>query len=350
LKILGIDIGAGTKDVLLYDSEKNIENCIKMVLPSPTLLFAKKVGRVESDLYIDGNAIGGGALAIQLKKHILEGHRVFMSEEAAFTLYNRLDRVRSLGITIVEKPLEGFHGEYLTLDEVNIEQLRSFISSYMEPLDDLEGIAISVQDHGIPVGDIGQNKFRLIKFKEHFTRNPRIQSVLFSGEQTPDYYYRMKSAVRSVKKSLPNSKVFMMDSTIAAIAGCLHDKPESSTRQITAVNIGNSHVTAALIDGDSIIGLMEHHTSLLEPRKLERYLERLRLGILTDNEVTGDGGHGVFYLSTTEDAESTVIVTGPNRMMISEAKLKIHFANPSGDIMMTGAYGLVKAVEKRMMS
>ena len=32
MKILAIDIGAGTEDVLLYDDEKSsVENCIKMV-------------------------------------------------------------------------------------------------------------------------------------------------------------------------------------------------------------------------------------------------------------------------------------------------------------------------------
>jgi uncharacterized protein (DUF1786 family) len=40
MKILAIDIGAGTEDVLLYDDEKrSIENCIKMVLPSPCQVF-----------------------------------------------------------------------------------------------------------------------------------------------------------------------------------------------------------------------------------------------------------------------------------------------------------------------
>jgi uncharacterized protein (DUF1786 family) len=160
----------------------------------------------------------------------------------------------------------------------------------------------------------------------------------------------MKSAVRSVKESMPNSRIFVMDSTIAAIAGCLHDMPESSSRGITAVNIGNSHITAALCMDDRIMGLMEHHTSVLSPKKLERALEKFKLGSLTDNEVTSEGGHGVFYLSTTENEGGPILVTGPNRKMISESRLRIHFANPSGDVMMTGAYGLVKAVEKEIRS
>jgi len=36
MKILSIDVGMGTQDILLYDSENNMENCFKMVLPSQT--------------------------------------------------------------------------------------------------------------------------------------------------------------------------------------------------------------------------------------------------------------------------------------------------------------------------
>ena len=44
MKILAMDIGAGTEDIMLYDNNKeNIENCIKMVLPTPTLFYAEKV-------------------------------------------------------------------------------------------------------------------------------------------------------------------------------------------------------------------------------------------------------------------------------------------------------------------
>ena len=35
-RFLVIDVGMGTQDILLFDSERNIENCVKMVLPSQT--------------------------------------------------------------------------------------------------------------------------------------------------------------------------------------------------------------------------------------------------------------------------------------------------------------------------
>ena len=63
MKILALDIGAGTEDVLLFDDAKeSVENCIKMVLPSPSLVFAANVReatRLHQDLFINGDIIGG---------------------------------------------------------------------------------------------------------------------------------------------------------------------------------------------------------------------------------------------------------------------------------------------------
>ncbi len=41
-RILAIDIGGGTQDILLYEEGKPIENCVQMILPSPTQLVAQK--------------------------------------------------------------------------------------------------------------------------------------------------------------------------------------------------------------------------------------------------------------------------------------------------------------------
>jgi uncharacterized protein (DUF1786 family) len=33
MRILCIDVGHGTQDILLYDSEKNLENCTQLIIP-----------------------------------------------------------------------------------------------------------------------------------------------------------------------------------------------------------------------------------------------------------------------------------------------------------------------------
>ena len=38
MQILTVDVGTGTQDVLLFDSDRELENCFKLVLPSPTVV------------------------------------------------------------------------------------------------------------------------------------------------------------------------------------------------------------------------------------------------------------------------------------------------------------------------
>ena len=41
-------------------------------------------------------------------------------------------------------------------------------------------------------------------------------------------------------------------------------------------------------------------------------------------------------------------MTGPNRRIFNETKLSVHYANPAGDVMMTGPVGLVEAVKRKI--
>ncbi|HSR31675.1 MAG TPA: pyruvate formate lyase-activating protein, partial [Anaerolineae bacterium] len=43
MRILAVDVGTGTQDVLLFDTEKEPENALKMVMPSPTALLAQAI-------------------------------------------------------------------------------------------------------------------------------------------------------------------------------------------------------------------------------------------------------------------------------------------------------------------
>ncbi|MDI6811583.1 MAG: hypothetical protein QMD80_07975 [archaeon] len=62
MKILAIDIGAGTQDIMVYDEEKGFDNAYKLVLPSPTRIFAEEVWRTKEDVVIFGDTMGGGSL------------------------------------------------------------------------------------------------------------------------------------------------------------------------------------------------------------------------------------------------------------------------------------------------
>lgn len=119
LKILSIDIGAGTEDILLYDSSKSIENCVKMVLSSPTLVYSAEIKRLTSshlNLLVKGDIIGGGAIAGAIREHLKKGLKAVMTEKAALTIRNNLEQVRSMGIEVVKNESQLSRKLYQSMD------------------------------------------------------------------------------------------------------------------------------------------------------------------------------------------------------------------------------------------
>ncbi len=354
MKILALDIGAGTEDVLLYDSrKKSIENCVKMVLPSPSQVFAAKVReatRFYKDIFVNGDIIGGGAFAFALRNHVEKGLRVVMTENAAYTIRNDLDEVRELGIEITqESPPNNFNGETLTIEEVNLSRLEAFLCNFNETLSNADVVALAVQDHGVFPKGKSNRKFRIQKMRELLESNPRPESLAFWEDEVPSCFLRMKAAAQASRRQLPKAKVLVMDTSPAAILGCLKDTAVEEADPVLAFNVGNGHTMAAIIVGGRIVGIMEHHTRLLNPQKIEQIGVDFADGKLSDEEVFKDNGHGLFFLREPPGFTEIekVVATGPNRGILAETKLSVYFAAPAGDVMMTGPIGLVEATKRK---
>src|SRR5437879_13476713 len=63
IRILAVDVGTGTQDILLFESGKTIENCFKMVMPSPTVIIAERIKRATErvqPILLTGVTMGGG--------------------------------------------------------------------------------------------------------------------------------------------------------------------------------------------------------------------------------------------------------------------------------------------------
>jgi uncharacterized protein (DUF1786 family) len=353
MKILAIDIGAGTIDILLYVNGKRFENSIKFILPSPTRVYAKKVTHSTEkgrDLHIGGDIIGGGALTSAIKRHLAKNHKVSMTRNSAQSIRNDIDEVKALGIEIKEdsKLTENFKGDRIFLEEISPLLYEDLLRSHEETLLDTDVVAFAVKDHGIGPKGMSSRKFRMTKLEEILRMDSSLQSLSFTESNLPSYFTRMLSGIQASKRQLPNAKVMTMDTSPAAIMGCLIDPTISNQNPIMAVNIGNGHTMAAIIVEDRIQGIIEHHTSMLKPAKLGDMLKDFADGNLTDGEVFMDGGHGVLYLERPPrlDNIGDIVVTGPNRLMIEEAGLRFKYAVPGGDMMMTGPIGLVEATRK----
>ena len=362
LKILSIDIGAGTEDVLLYDDTKTIENCVKMVLPSPTLTFAAKIEKLTDkylNVLISGDVIGGSAITSAIQKHFQRNLKVTMTKRAALTIRNNLDQVRSMGIQIVEdeSELSRLNGPVIKLEEINLSEILAFLNGLGAETGEIDVVAVAVQDHGVPSANQSNRAFRMAKMEELLKRDPRLESLAFTENEVPDYFLRMRSAVEACKRQMPNSRVIIMDTSPCAALGCLEDPEVKKKDRILIVNIGNGHTIAAIICGGRIAGLMEHHTDMMRdnPKKLEDLLTRFANGKIKGKDVFEDGGHGAFYLPDSlkkeqklslEDIE-IITVTGPNRSLAADFHLPVHFASPAGDVMMTGTLGLVRAALRK---
>ena len=97
-RFLMVDVGAGTVDVLYYDSETG-EN-FKCVGKSPVRRLAEAVEGSSGDLLISGVEMGGGPLSNVLRKRA-EKDAVVMSASSAATVHHETERVRALGIKVV---------------------------------------------------------------------------------------------------------------------------------------------------------------------------------------------------------------------------------------------------------
>jgi len=339
MKILAIDIGAGTQDILLFDSEKKIENCISLVLPTPSKVLADRLKTIEGPVFIHGDTIGGGSLTRAILRHLEKGHRVVMAESAAYSVRNDLDEVRSMGIEIGERPPSGDFKE-LEIREVDLFLLGEFLSRFGVGLE-MDAVAVAVQDHGVAPREISDRIFRFEKSEAMLRKDNRPESFHFLENEIPEYYLRMKSAAKAVGRST-SAPVIVMDTAFSAILGCVDEVPGP----LLIANAGNGHTIAAVVKDRKIEGLYEHHTHELTPERLENDLKRFVRGELSSREVFDANGHGVITLKPIRE-EVTVIVTGPNRDLFKKTSLKFIYAAPGGNTMMTGPIGLVKAVQFR---
>ena len=342
MRILAIDVGTGTQDIMIYDTEKELENSIKLVLPSPHLYISQRIRECENDIYFDGDIMGGGKIKNTILEHMEKEYRVVMEPTCAKTIRDDLEQVKSFGIEIAnnEESYESF--TRITLGDINITKLSEFLLGYDLEFD-FDEIAIAVQDHGYSP-DMGDRDFRFEKIREKVQKPISPLEFGFRDDTLPDYFTRMQAVRRQVANEGIDELPLVMDTKFASIAGMCYDEIAEKLNSYIVIDIGNGHTTAASIEGGKIQGVFEHHTSSLTGESLERYIKRLASGEITHEEVYNDHGHGAHVLNPISEIEK-VIVSGPKRELIEKTNLDWHHAAPGGDVMMTGTVGLIKTMQ-----
>ena len=340
MRILAIDVGTGTQDIMIYDTEKELENSIKLVLPSPHLYISQQIRETENDIYFTGEIMGGGKIKKSLLEHMEKGYNVVMEPTCAKTIRDNIEQVKSLGIEIADENKDYTDYTKIKLGDINIKKLSEFLLGYDLDLD-FDEIAIAVQDHGYNE-NMGDRDFRFEKIRQKVS-HPISPLEFGFKEDMPEYFTRMQAVRRQIKDEGIEKLPLVMDTKFASIAGMCYDEVASKLDSFIVIDIGNGHTTAASIENGKIQGVFEHHTSSLTGESLERYIKRLASGEITHEEVHEDFGHGAHVLNPITEIEK-VIVSGPKRELIEKTNLDWHHAAPGGDVMMTGTIGLIKTI------
>src|SRR5207248_821416 len=104
-RILAIDIGAGTMDVLLHDPSQPMENAVQLVLPSATAIIGRRIERARREgraVFLHGNLMGGYHTTNAVWRHLDAGLAVYATERAAGTVHDDIDLLQRKGIRVTD--------------------------------------------------------------------------------------------------------------------------------------------------------------------------------------------------------------------------------------------------------
>lgn len=337
-RILAIDIGAGTMDVLIHDPSQPMENAVQLVLPSATSIVGRRIAaarEAKRDVFLHGNLMGGYHTTNAVWRHLEAGLAVYATPAAAATVHDDRELLERKGVRIVEAAPDGALA--IELRDVDLGALAGALRAYDVTLP--ERVAIAAQDHG----HSPKRSNRLFRF-EHWQRYLVPGSTLADHvwATPPDYMTRLLAIQRDVPGAV------LADTGPVAVLGALEDErvAAAAERGACIVNVGNQHTLALLVRGEELFGVVEHHTESMDTPKLERLVTRLIAGTVTHDEVFDDDGHGALVLDGYRGQEpfGFVAVTGPNRAMARP--LGWYMAAPHGAMMLSGCFGLVRGARR----
>ena len=246
IRILAVDVGTGTQDILLFESGKTIENCFKMVMPSPTVIVAERIKRATErgqPILLTGVTMGGGPCHWAARDHALAGFAVAVTPQAAQTFDDDLAMVEQMGFEIIDDAEVKLRKENSTIVHIELQDfdaaaiigaLRSFD---VEP--GVDAIAIAAFDHGAAPPGVSDRRFRFDFIAETVHRNPVPSSFAYPAQDTPADLTRLRSISTSVDRYLqlsdsdPHTSVLLMDTGSAAVLGSLED-PQLSEATMNA--------------------------------------------------------------------------------------------------------------------
>lgn len=347
MRILAIDVGTGTQDILLFDSGQPIENALQLIVPSPTQIAAGRIRRATetgAPVFLTGVIAGGGPCHWALEDHLRAGAKAFATPHAAATFDDDLTNVEGMGVSLVtEDESRGLKAERIVLGDLDLEAVRSALSAF-DVDTRFDGLALGCLDHGASPPGYSDRLFRFDHLRRVVEARNDLRGFAFLPHELPEYLTRARALVASADIDGP---VVFLDTGPAAALGALQDPLVGAHDEQLLLNLGNMHTLAFHVRGTSILSLYEHHTGEVTGELIEDFTERLAAGTLAHEEVFGSKGHGVFYANGGGALKPFVAVTGPQRSKIRGSRLEPYFASPHGAMMVAGCFGLLWAYAEK---
>lgn len=350
MRILAVDMGTGTQDILLFDSTAPIENCVKMVLPSATKIAEGRIRRATAAgraVVLTGVIQGGGPCHWALEDHLRAGHSAYATAEAAQTFDDDLDQVTAMGIRVVSDDEASRIGDAdgVELMDLNLTAIRAALGAF-DVSPQFDGLALGCLDHGAAPPGYSDRLFRFDHLRRTVGRRNDLTSFALLPEELPEYLTRARTMLDTARRQDPETPMVFLDTGPAAALGALQDPAVAAAQRQLVLNLGNMHALAFHLEGTRIISLYEHHTGEMSTDQIEDFTERLIAGALPHEDVFDTKGHGVFYAPGAHadgEASPIVAVTGPQRGRLRHSRLEPYFATPHGDMMISGCFGLLRA-------
>lgn len=348
MRILAIDVGTGTQDILLFDSDGPVENSLQLIMPSPTLRIARQVRAATAAgraIRLDGVLMGGGPCHWAVNDHLEAGFAVYATPDAARTFDDDLDKVQQSGIVLIDQDDRSDDARQvsITMRDLDLDAISQALRAFgVEPHWDV--LAVAVFDHGNAPPNVSDRKFRFDYLADRLKGGGALTDLAFSRQAIPAAMTRLQAVAATAPPDLP---LVVMDTAPAAILGALDDPHVAAQPEAIVANIGNFHALAFHLAGGTIRGLFEHHTGELQPAQFDRFVTRLARGTLTNDEIFNSQGHGALILDATSARAPVLATTGPRQALVqgwSLTNAPPYRAVPHGDMMLAGCYGLLRAV------
>ncbi len=347
-RYLLLDIGAGTLDMLYYDTDHDLH--YKAVVRSPVRALADRIEQTSGNLVVTGGEMGGGPVSQALCSRATT-NEVVMTESAAATIHHDRKRVIDRKIRVIgENEADSLIGDprftHVVTGDLQTERIRSIVSGFGVPFE-FDAVAICAQDHGVPPPGVSHLDFRHRMFTAALDENPVPQALLYRFDEVPQPMNRLSTIARDAQH-LPTEKVYVMDSGMAAILGASRDNLIADQRRVLVLDIATSHTVGAAMEDGKLCGFFEYHTMDVTAARLDQLLMDLADGRLVHEKILQEGGHGAYTrYSFGYDGVECILATGPRRALATACTLPINYGAPWGDNMMTGTVGLLEAVRSR---